>query len=70
MAKSKIREKIRLNSTGKKQDGTSTGYFKTTTKNKRTSTEKLKIKCFDPRAWNPETGKCGMHVIFEEGKIK
>lgn len=70
MAKSKVREKIRMNSTGKGKDGKATGYFKTTTKNKRTSTEKLKRKCFDPRAWNPETGKLGMHVLFEEGKIK
>ena len=46
-----------------------TGYFKTTKKNKKLKTEKLKLKCFDPFAWNPETGKYGMHVEFEEGKI-
>jgi len=64
------REKIRMNSTGTKKDGKKTGYFKTTTKNKATMKEKFKKKYFDPRAWNPETGKCGMHIIFEEGKIK
>ncbi|OGT05745.1 MAG: 50S ribosomal protein L33 [Gammaproteobacteria bacterium GWF2_41_13] len=64
------RDKIRLNSTGKKKDGKPTGYFKTTTKNKKTMTEKLKKRCFDPRAWNAETQTTGMHVLFEEGKIK
>ena len=65
-----VREKIRLNSTGKGKNGKVTGTFKTTTKNKRTTTEKLKKKSYDPRAWNPETGKFGMHVLFEEGKLK
>ena len=65
-----VREKIRMNSTGTKKDGKKTGYFKTTTKNKRTMTQKFKKIYFDPRAWNPETGKHGMHVLFEEGKIK
>ena len=61
---------IRLNSTGTKKDGKKTGYFKTTRVNKRTMTEKLRKKCFDPRAYNAETGKCGMHVEFVEDKIK
>ncbi len=65
-----IREKIKLVSTGKNKLGKRTGYFKTTTKNKRTATEKLVMRCFDPRAWNPETGRCGMHVEFKEDKIK
>lgn len=65
-----VREKIKLVSTGTKKDGSTTGYYKTTTKNKRTSTEKLKLKCFDPYAWNPEANKYGMHVLFEEDKIK
>ncbi|HLB57443.1 MAG: 50S ribosomal protein L33 [Gammaproteobacteria bacterium RIFCSPHIGHO2_02_FULL_42_13] len=69
-----VREKIRLNSTGKNKAGKSTGYFKTTKVNKRTrvnkKSTKLVLKCFDPRAYNKETGKCGQHVIFEEGKIK
>ncbi len=65
-----IREKIKLVSTGKNKAGKKTGYFLTTTKNKRTATEKLAKRCFDPRAWNPETGRCGMHVEFKEDKIK
>jgi len=67
---SKAREKIKLISTGKKQDGRVTGTFYTKTKNKRTSTTKLSLKKFDSKAYNIETGKCGMHVVFKEGKIK
>ena len=67
---SKIREKIKLVSTGKKEDGKPTKTFYTTTKNKRTQTEKMKIKKFDPRAFNPETKKSGAHVEFKEDKIK
>lgn len=64
-----MRENIKLISTGLRKDGKKTGIFKTTKKNKRKSTEKLKKKCFDRLAYNPETGKLGMHVLFEEGKI-
>jgi len=64
-----MREKVKLNSTGTKKDGKRTGYYRTTTKNKRTSTEKLKLKSFDPFAYDAKTGKTGMHVLFEEGKI-
>ena len=54
--KSKMREKIRLNSSA------GTGHFYTMTKNKKTMPEKMEIKKFDPvvRA----------HVIYKEGKIK
>lgn len=70
MAKA-IREKIRMVSTGLKKDGkTKTGYFKTTTKNKRNMTGKFRKKYFDPRAWNKETDRYGMHVEFVEDKIK
>ena len=63
---------VRLNSTGTKEDGKKTGYFKTTKRGKSMKLKgvKLKKKCFDPRAYNAETGKTGMHVDFEEGKIK
>ena len=61
--------KIRLVSTGTNKDGKKTGYFYTTLKNKR-MTEKMSFKKFDPRAFNKETGKCGMHVLFKEEKIK
>lgn len=65
-----IREKIRMVSTGLNKAGKKTGYFKTTTKNRRTMTEKFKKKYYDPRAYNQATGKCGMHVEFVEDKIK
>ena len=64
------REKIRMVSTGTNKEGKKTGYFKTTTKNKRTMTEKFKKKYFDPRAWNAAANKHGMHVEFTEDKIK
>jgi large subunit ribosomal protein L33 len=50
------REKIRLNSTA------GTGHFYTTTKNKRTMTQKMEIKKYDPVVRK--------HVIYKEGKIK
>jgi large subunit ribosomal protein L33 len=64
-----MREKIKLASTGKNKNGKPTGTFRTTTKNKKKSTEKLKMKCFDRLAYNADTGKNGMHVMFEETKI-
>ncbi len=67
---SSVREKIKLVSTGKKKDGKSTGYYKTTIKNKRNTPDKMRLRKFDPRAWNEETGKHGMMVEFKEGKIK
>ncbi len=51
-----MRDKIKLESTA------GTGFFYTTTKNKRTTPEKLEIKKFDPKARK--------HVIFKETKIK
>jgi large subunit ribosomal protein L33 len=53
---SKIREKIRLIS----EEGT--GYFYTTTKNKRTTPEKLRMKKYDPVVRR--------HAWFKEAKIK
>lgn len=64
-----MRDKIKMVSTGLTEKGEKTGTFRTTTKNKRTTTEKLKKKYFDPRAYNAATGKTGMHVVFEEGKL-
>ena len=69
MAKSGPREKIQLRSTGVTEKGNSTGTFYTTYKNKRNTTDKLNLKKFDPRAWNPKTKKCGMHVEFKEKKL-
>ena len=51
-----MREKIKLVSSA------GTGHFYTTTKNKRTMTEKLSMKKFDPVVRK--------HVIYKEAKIK
>ncbi len=51
-----MRDKIKLVSSA------DTGHYYTTTKNKRTMTEKLEIKKYDPVVRK--------HVIYKEGKIK
>jgi large subunit ribosomal protein L33 len=51
-----IRDKIKLESTA------GTGHFYTTTKNKRTTPEKMLIKKFDPVVRK--------HVDYKETKIK
>ncbi len=51
-----VRELIKLVS----EEGT--GYFYTTTKNKRTMPDKLRLKKYDP--------KLRKHVWFKEAKIK
>jgi large subunit ribosomal protein L33 len=51
-----MREKIKLESTA------GTGHFYTTTKNRRTTPDKLEIKKYDPIARK--------HVIYKEAKIK
>ena len=51
-----MRDKIKLESTA------GTGHFYTTTKNKRTTPEKMEIKKFDPVARK--------HVIYKETKLK
>ena len=50
------REKIKMESTA------GTGYFVTTTKNKKTATGKLERNMFDPKA--PK------HVLFKETKLR
>jgi len=50
------REKIKLESTA------GTGYFYTTTKNKKTTTGKLEFMKYDPKARK--------HVKFKETKLK
>ncbi|MFH1132506.1 MAG: 50S ribosomal protein L33 [Pseudomonadota bacterium] len=52
----KVREKIRMVSEEE------TGYFYTTTKNKRTTPDKLRLKKYDPVVRK--------HVWFKESKIK
>lgn len=56
MAKKGVREKIKLISSA------NTGYFLTTTKNKRTKSDKLELKKYDPIVRK--------HVAFTETKIK
>ncbi|MFB6350469.1 MAG: 50S ribosomal protein L33 [Bradymonadaceae bacterium] len=51
-----MREKIKLVSTA------GTGYFYTTTKNKRKNPDKLKLKKYDPKARK--------HVEFVEEKLE
>lgn len=51
-----MRDKIRLNSSA------GTGHFYTTTKNKRTTPDKIEMKKYDPVARK--------HVLYKEGKIK
>lgn len=51
-----MREKIKLESTA------GTGHFYTTTKNKRTTPEKIEMKKFDPVARK--------HVDYKETKLK
>ena len=51
-----MREKIKLESSA------GTGHFYTTTKNKRTTPDKLGIKKYDPKARK--------HVIYKETKLK
>ncbi len=50
-----MRENIKLVSTAK------TGHFYTTKKNKKTQTEKMEIKKFDP--------VIRQHVVYKEAKI-
>lgn len=51
-----MREKIKLESEA------GTGYFYTTTKNKKTTSQKLQMKKYDPKARK--------HVMFKETKLK
>jgi large subunit ribosomal protein L33 len=55
MAKS-AREKIKLESTA------GTGHFYTTTKNKKTTPDKMELMKFDPKARK--------HVAYKETKLK
>ncbi len=58
MAKKGGREKIKLESSA------GSGHFYTTTKNKRTKPDKLKLMKFDP---SPDVRK---HVMYTETKLK
>ncbi|MBU6234683.1 MAG: 50S ribosomal protein L33 [Alphaproteobacteria bacterium] len=64
MAKKGATVKVKLVSTA------GTGYYYVTKVNKKTKTEKLVKKKYDPRAKNATTGKLGAHVDFKEDKVK
>jgi len=75
------RDAVRLVSTGKTKDGKSTGSFYVTTYNKTATSKarsrpvkqpnkKIDVMKFDPRAYNPKTGKVGIHVLFKQEKMK
>jgi len=68
MAKKGIATKVRLLSSGKNVKGEATGYTYYVKKGKN-ATEKLSFRKYDPRAVNPETGKVGAHVQFDEKKL-
>jgi large subunit ribosomal protein L33 len=51
-----MREKVKLVSEA------GTGYFYTTTKNRKSTSEKLEFKKYDPKARK--------HVLFKEQKLK
>lgn len=63
------REIILMKSTGLNAKGKTTGSSYTTTKNKRTMTEKFENMTYDREAVNKETGKKGMRVLYKEGKL-
>lgn len=69
MAKKEATIKVRLISTGKNAKGDLTGYTYYATKNPKNVTEKFKVRKYDPRAINAETGKVGCHCDFEEKKM-
>lgn len=67
MAKKDRRKKIMMVSEGVDQKGrpTKTAYYTS----KGDTQEKLKLKKFDPAAYNTETERFGMHVDFNEKKL-
>jgi hypothetical protein len=64
------RIKVLLISQGTDEKGKKTNFRVVTTKLAVQKDKKLRKKRFDPRAHNPTTGKKGLHVWFEEGKLK
>ena len=58
---------VKLLSEGLTKDNKKTKYFYTTTKNKKS--KKIKLKKFDPKAYNETIGRNGKHVFFKEKKI-
>ena len=63
------RKRARLVSTAKNKNGKNTGTFVVVLVHKL-ATEKLELKRFDRFAFDPTTGKMGMHVLFVEKKLK
>jgi large subunit ribosomal protein L33 len=67
MAKKDRRKKIMLVSEGTDQKGRPTKSVYYTVKGD--TQEKIKLKKFDPIAFNTETQRLGMHVVFNEKKL-
>lgn len=67
MAKKDRRKKIMMVSEGVDQKGRPTKSVYYTTKGDMQ--EKLKLRKFDPIAFNSETGRPGMHVVYNEKKL-
>lgn len=63
------RKQVRLVSTAKNKNGKSTGTFVVVYVQKQ-APEKLELRRYDPKAYEPETGKLGFHVSFVEKKMK
>lgn len=68
MAKKGVAQKVRMESTGKREDGSPTGYRRWARVGKNMS-EKLTKSMFDPWAWHAEKKKTGAHVKFEQKKM-
>lgn len=63
----KKNKKVKLSSSGLRKDGKKTAYSKTTINS--SSEKKLRLRKYDPYAWNESTGKNGMVVDFVQEKI-
>ena len=68
MAKKGVAVKVRLVSDAKNKYGNPTGttYY---VKKGKNATEKLGFRKYDPKAFDPETGKIGFHTNFTEKKL-
>jgi large subunit ribosomal protein L33 len=68
MAKKGGAVKVRLVSPATNKNGNPTGttYY---VKRSPQATEKLKMRKYDPKAWDADASKAGMHVEFTEKKL-
>lgn len=68
MAKKGVAQKMRIVSPATNKNGNPTGttYY---VKKGKNAEGKLEMRKYDRYAYNPETGKVGMHVKFTEKKL-